>query len=78
MNWKILGKALLVTTGFVCILALILVLGHYCPIALGIIAYIGLVAIVYGAMEKDSYEGNDDIDRMSWNSDNYEDEEDEQ
>ncbi len=74
MNWKNLGNATLITAILFCIVALVIVLGHYCPWALVVIGFVGLVAIIYRAMEKDSYDT--DNDRMSWFS-HYDDDEEE-
>ena len=75
MNWKHLGNAILITAVLFCIVALFLWIGHYCPWALAIIGFVGLVAIIYRAMEKDSYDT--DSDRMGWFS-HYDDEEQEE
>ena len=72
MNWKNLGNATLITTVLFGIVALFLWLGYYCPLALVVIGFVGLVAIIYRAMEKDSYDS--DSDRMSWFS-HYDDDE---
>lgn len=53
MNWRNLGNATLITAVLFCIVALFLWLGHYCPWALVVIGFVGLVAIIYRAMERD-------------------------
>jgi len=56
MNWKNLGNATLITAVLFGILALVIVLGHYYPWALVVIAFVGLVAIIYRAMEDEENE----------------------
>lgn len=67
MNWKNLGNATLITAVLFGIVALVIMLGHYCPWALVAIGFVGLVAIIYRAMEK--------YDETNGNNKNEEDEE---
>ena len=77
MNWKLLGRALLVTIGLFAVIAILVLLILKAPILLlPITAFILVFSVVYNLMEKDSYYKDDSNDRMSWNND-Y-DEEDEQ
>lgn len=78
MNWKIFGKALAITIGlFVVITALILLIWK-CPIWLtAAVGFLAVFALIYDSMKRHYYNGNDN-DRMSWNNDyDEEDEEDE-
>ena len=60
MNWKNLGNATLITAVLFGIVALVIVLGHYYPWSLVVIAFVGLTAIIYRAIEKDSYDTDND------------------
>lgn len=53
MNWKNLGNATLIVASLFGVAFLCLVLGHYCPWALGVLAFVSLVAVIYHAMQND-------------------------
>lgn len=75
MRWKILGKSVLVVTGFAAVVALLMWITMLHPWLFVTIMFIGAIAWVYSKMKQDA----DDIadnSRMSWNSD-YDDEEEE-
>ena len=51
MNWRNLGNATLIVAILFGAAGLCLVLGHYCPVALGVLAFVSLVAVIYHAMQ---------------------------
>lgn len=76
MNWKTLGKAALVTCGLLGIIALAFVLGYFFPWIYVVLAFVGVLALVYSSMDKEDRDS--DSDRMKWFSsrENEEEEED--
>lgn len=76
MNWKTLGKAILVMVGLLALIALALIIIYVLPLWINLaIAFSAGVALVYHMMEKeDDYSDND---RMRWFSNDDEEEEDE-
>ena len=73
MNWKILGKAFLVTAILAGLIIIIFMAITVIPWWItAIIVFIIVVALVYSGMKAD-YEFGNDNDRMSWNSDDEED-----
>lgn len=51
MNWKNLGNATIIVAGLFGATGLLTILGHYCPVALGVLAFVSLVAVIYHAMQ---------------------------
>ena len=74
MNWKILGKALLVTiVGALSVAIIILAIIVFPWWITAIILFVGVFALIYSQMKAD-YEFDNPNDRMSWNYDNEEEE----
>ena len=78
MNWKILGKSLLITIGVLCVIGTLLFLVIISPLWVSIAGIVLIVFyLVYDGMRRRNEMGNPN-DRMSWNNDySEEDEEDE-
>jgi len=72
MNWKTLGKAALVTCG----LFGIFTLGYFFPWICIVMVFVGVLAIVYLAMDKEDRDS--DSDRMQWFSSRDDEEEEEE
>ena len=51
MNWKNLGNATIIVAGLFGAAGLLMILGHFCPVALCIIVGVALVAVIYRAMQ---------------------------
>lgn len=51
MNWKDLGNATIIVAGLFGAAGLLMILGHFCPVALGVLAFVALVAVIYRAMQ---------------------------
>lgn len=69
MKWKMLGNALLITTGLFCIVGGVLFLTNLFPWFSVAILFIAVVLIIYNSMTR--YERYDsDNDRMQWFSNN--------
>ena len=75
MNWKTLGKAALVTCGLFGIIALSFTLGYFFPWICIVLVFVGVLAIVYSAMDKGDRDS--DSDRMQWFSSREDEEEEE-
>lgn len=53
MNWKNLGNATMIVAILFGAAFLCLVIGHYCPVALLVLAFVALVAVIYHAMQNE-------------------------
>ena len=77
MNWKIFGKALAITIGLFIVITAIILLIWKCPIWLTVaVGFLTIFALIYGSMKRPYYSGNDS-DRVSWNNDYDEEDEEE-
>ncbi len=78
MKWKMLGNALLITTGIFCIIGIAIFLAHLSPWLFAAGLFIIVVLLIYIAMEQDERYDSDN-DRMRWfSNDEKEDEEEEE
>lgn len=69
MNWKIFGNALAITIGLFIVITAIILLIWKCPIWLtAAVGFLAVFALIYGSMKRYYYNG-DNNDRMSWNND---------
>ena len=77
MKWKIFGGALAITIGLFMVIAVILLLIWKCPIWLTVaVGFLFVFALIYDTMKR-HYCNGDDNDRMSWNNDYDEEDEEE-
>ena len=65
MNWKILGKSLLLAFGLFVLFGILILLFHYFPWAGIILLFIAVVIFIYNKLENNNNDYNDS-DRMSW------------
>lgn len=76
-NWKIIGRALATTIGLFIVITAITLLILKCPIWLtAVVGFVVVFALIYDSMKRYYYNGNDN-DRMSWNNDYDEEDEEE-
>ena len=74
MNWRNLGNAILVTFCLFAFMFLTCIACQLFPMASLIFIFVGVLALIYSMMDKDD---GDDNDRMSWFSDNEDEDEEE-
>lgn len=75
MNWKILGKSLLITIGVLCVIGALLLLVTISPLWVSIVGVVLVVLyLVYDGERRRNEMGNPN-DRLSWNNDYSEEDE---